>query len=193
MSRKGDKTRETILDTASDLLEVHGPAQVSMADVARGAGLTRQALYLHFPNRTALVVAVIDHIGQRHGVESFRARPEAASSIDALQIALRGWARYFAKIHHVALALDIARHTDDAAAAAWEERAQRRRIGIKRLVTDVAEQGGLADGWSIDAATEAIATLCSPRTYNDLVVDRRQRPSAYERFLLAATSGFLKH
>jgi AcrR family transcriptional regulator len=192
VSRRGDKTRDAILDAAADLLERHGPARVTMADVAKRAGLTRQALYLHYPNRTTLLLSVIDHLGRERGVESFRVAPEAVTAREALRFAISTWTRYFGKVHQVALALDLARHTDEAASAAWEDRAAQRRRGIKRLVGRLAAEGELADGWTIAAASEAIAALCSPRTYTELVIERGLSANAYERFLLTAVSGFLK-
>jgi AcrR family transcriptional regulator len=39
-----------------------------MSAVARAAGVSRQALYLHFADRAALLLAVVDHIDEREGL-----------------------------------------------------------------------------------------------------------------------------
>jgi len=59
-SRRADAERnvEAILGAATELL-ADRPA-VSMADVAREAGVVRATLYSHFPSRKELVEAVID-------------------------------------------------------------------------------------------------------------------------------------
>ena len=44
---RGDATRDQILDGAWELIAEHG-ADVSMAQIAKHTGLSRQAVYLHF-------------------------------------------------------------------------------------------------------------------------------------------------
>jgi AcrR family transcriptional regulator len=58
-------TRERILDAAERCMARHGIRRVSMADVAAQAGLSRSALYLHFPQRAALVDAVLERTADR--------------------------------------------------------------------------------------------------------------------------------
>jgi AcrR family transcriptional regulator len=58
-------TRERILDAAERCMARHGIRRVSMADVAAQAGLSRGALYLHFPQRAALVDAVLERTAAR--------------------------------------------------------------------------------------------------------------------------------
>jgi AcrR family transcriptional regulator len=58
-------TRERILDAAEQCMARHGIRRVSMADVAAQAGLSRGALYLHFPQRAALVDAVLERTAAR--------------------------------------------------------------------------------------------------------------------------------
>ena len=60
-SRRADAERnvEAILEAAAELLADR--PNVSMADVARAAGLVRATLYAHFPSRRDLIEAVVDH------------------------------------------------------------------------------------------------------------------------------------
>ncbi len=50
--------RETLLDSAAELLAEHGFAGLRMADVAAAAGVSRQTVYNEFGNKSALVDAV---------------------------------------------------------------------------------------------------------------------------------------
>ncbi len=163
-----------------------------MADVAGRCGLTRQALYLHFRTRTQLMLALIDHMGQQAGkLELFGAlEPQQQQPLAALDDALRTLARYAARIHPVASALDLARHTDPDAEAAWESRMKLRRRRLKQLVERIAAQGALRPGWSVRRVTDALWTLSSPRGYADYVVERGASLADYERYLLTAASGF---
>ena len=58
--RRADAERsvERILDAALDAL-VRDP-EASMSDVARGAGVARATIYVHFPTRERLIEAVTD-------------------------------------------------------------------------------------------------------------------------------------
>lgn len=51
--------RERILAAAVETATVHGIAKLSVGDVARRAGLSRQTLYRHFPSKDALVAEVV--------------------------------------------------------------------------------------------------------------------------------------
>ena len=51
--------RDQVLTAAVDAASIHGIAKLSMADVARLAGLSRQTVYRHFPSKDALVAEVI--------------------------------------------------------------------------------------------------------------------------------------
>ncbi|CDR18200.1 TetR/AcrR family transcriptional regulator [Streptomyces iranensis] len=56
--RRAAATQE-ILDAAEHHISEHGPAALSLRAVARGLGMTVQALYHYFPNRDALVTALV--------------------------------------------------------------------------------------------------------------------------------------
>jgi len=56
--RRAVATRE-ILDAAEHHITEHGPAALSLRAVARSLGMTVQALYHYFPNRDALVTALV--------------------------------------------------------------------------------------------------------------------------------------
>lgn len=58
-------TRERILDAAERCVARQGIRRVTMGEVARVAGLSRGALYLHFEDRTALLDAVLERVAAR--------------------------------------------------------------------------------------------------------------------------------
>jgi AcrR family transcriptional regulator len=53
-------SRERIIDSAAKMFGQHGYRLASMELVAQGSGLTRQALYHHFPTKEALFRAVVE-------------------------------------------------------------------------------------------------------------------------------------
>ncbi|MFG3127872.1 TetR/AcrR family transcriptional regulator [Streptomyces tendae] len=57
--RRRTAAAQEILDAAEQHIGEHGPAALSLRAVARSLGMTVQALYHYFPNRDALVTALI--------------------------------------------------------------------------------------------------------------------------------------
>ncbi|WP_217169085.1 TetR/AcrR family transcriptional regulator [Streptomyces sp. AC512_CC834] len=57
--RRRSAAVQEIVDAAEEHISRHGPAALSLRAVARGLGMTVQALYHYFPNRDALVTALI--------------------------------------------------------------------------------------------------------------------------------------
>jgi hypothetical protein len=64
--------------------------------------------------------------------------------------------------------LDAARSTDEAAAAAWNDRMGRRRKGVAKVIGALFKAGRLAHGWTVESATDWLWTLTSVQTYENL-------------------------
>lgn len=61
ISRTAERsTRDTLLASAVQLFAQHGPASVSIRDVARGAGLNHGLLHRHFGSKDALIAEAIE-------------------------------------------------------------------------------------------------------------------------------------
>jgi len=63
-------TRERILKAAWALLDSNPGVAARMSDIAREAGVSRQALYLHFPSRTELFIAATRHQDAVYGLHA---------------------------------------------------------------------------------------------------------------------------
>ncbi|WP_326560111.1 TetR/AcrR family transcriptional regulator [Micromonospora sp. NBC_01796] len=59
LTRKGQATRERILQAATDLIAVHGVAGTGTEDVRRAAGVSGSQIYHYFDSKQALIRAVI--------------------------------------------------------------------------------------------------------------------------------------
>jgi TetR/AcrR family transcriptional regulator, transcriptional repressor for nem operon len=59
LTRKGQATRDRIVQAATDLIAVHGVAGTSTDDVRRAAGVSGSQLYHYFDSKQALIRAVI--------------------------------------------------------------------------------------------------------------------------------------
>jgi AcrR family transcriptional regulator len=57
--RSAVSIEQRLLDAGLEAATIHGIAKLSMGDVARRAGLSRQTLYRYFPSKDALVAAIV--------------------------------------------------------------------------------------------------------------------------------------
>jgi TetR/AcrR family transcriptional regulator, transcriptional repressor for nem operon len=64
IKRTPDQTREAILDRAVSVIHAKGFQAASLSDILADTGLTRGALYHHFPNKQALGLAALERIEQ---------------------------------------------------------------------------------------------------------------------------------
>lgn len=171
MSSPFGETKSRILDSALALLE-GGDVTIRMADVARAAGLSRQALYLHFPTRADLLIAAARHVEHRRGMEARLAPSRAATTgrvrLDAY---IEAWAGWQTEIHGIARALMAMMPADPAAAAAWEDRMRAHREGCAAAVKALARDEDLVPDYSIRQATDILWTLLSIRNWEALTQD----------------------
>ena len=134
MSSMKIDTRTRILNSAWNLLEAGGGTGVRMADIAKDAGVSRQAVYLHFPARSDLLIATTRHLDEVKNIdERLTASRTAATGVDRLDAFIEAWGNYIPEIYGVAKALLTLKETDEAAAAAWDDRMQ--AIRASRLRT----------------------------------------------------------
>jgi AcrR family transcriptional regulator len=64
--RKGEATRQRILDEAARQAAQRGLADVSLADVADAVGLSKSGLFKHFESKEAMQLAVIEKVMDHH-------------------------------------------------------------------------------------------------------------------------------
>jgi AcrR family transcriptional regulator len=179
-------TKARILDVARQLLEEQGAAPTVSA-IARAAGISRQGLYLHFPDRTELLLALVAHVDDLEelaaGLATVRAAADAAGAI-------RAWAHvqtwHNPRIAALARALDSARHTDPAAAAAWQDRADDRMRGAQLIVERLRDEGRLHPSWTTTEAAALLWELTSFHVWDDLVTEAKIPPAAYAEIITTA-------
>jgi len=156
------ETRRRILDTAWALLEEQGTG-VRIADIAAKAGVSRQAVYLHFGDRTSLFVALGDHVDVSFGRDRLRAHVFGApTGVESLRRWVQTMSWYTAKIDTVSRILELAAESDEALAAVWKDRMTGRRGHVRRIAERIAAEGLLADGWTAEAAADLIFAVTLP-------------------------------
>ncbi|HEX2064308.1 MAG TPA: TetR/AcrR family transcriptional regulator [Acidimicrobiales bacterium] len=184
MSSGDPETRQRILGAAKDLLEESPGAPVPMTDVAARAGVSRQALYLHFADRTSLFLEVSRMVdGSLRTPARQRRVDEAPTGREALReaVALQAWLK--PRLKGVATALDVLRRSDPAADAAWQEREHARLERCERVVRRLHAEGELAYGWDVPSAARCFWAVTSQRVWDDLAIDQGWSMAKYRAHL----------
>lgn len=169
MSSENLDTREKILDSAWKLLEGGDASAVRMSDIARLTGISRQAVYLHFPSRAELLIATTRYIDEVKDVDKrLAASREAASGRERLDAYVEAWGNYIPEIQGAARALIALQSNDDAARAAWTDRMDAIRHGCAAAVAALRADGVLVDSLSETEATDLLWSLLSVENWEHL-------------------------
>ena len=173
MSSRKQRTREKILNSAQRLLVERGYHGVGLGEIARDAGVSRQAIYLHFKSKSDLFVAMAQHGDEMAGVqEILRPGRESKTALEALDASISAYATMEPRIYDIASVIYSTRRSDPAAEAVWQERGNFRWQNIRRDMERLQGEGLLSDGWTVDEAADFVWSLLSLHTYENLVVER---------------------
>jgi AcrR family transcriptional regulator len=174
------ETRTRILEATWKLVEAQRGQGIRMGDIAKAAGISRQALYLHFTSRADLLIATTHYIDEVRGLhERNRHWREAQSGLEKLDAFVEFWANYIPEIYGLGKALLAVYDTDEAAAAAWNDRMTSLRSGCRRTIEALYQEGQLAAEWTCDNATDIFWTLLSVRNWEQLTVECGWSPEQY--------------
>ena len=101
-----ERNRVTIVDAALEALA--SDPDVSMAEIARRAGVVRATVYMHFPTRESLLDAVMEHATSLVAEAIRGAEPDRGEPKEALERVLRATWMQLGQFHSV-LGINISR------------------------------------------------------------------------------------
>jgi TetR/AcrR family transcriptional regulator, ethionamide resistance regulator len=154
----GDERERAILQTAERLLEKHSLAEISVDDLARGAGISRSTFYFYFPSRDAVILTLVD-----------RMVDEAAERKDEALAALRddpraGWRQGIEAFYEIfgsrrgaILAAAELRATNAEARTLWSQVMAGWTADVTAIIESERERGAAPPG--LQARDLAIALL----------------------------------
>ena len=93
--RRGNRTRESILQAAADLASVEGLEGLTIGRLATELGMSKSGLFAHFGSKEELQLATIDAARRRfveHVVKPSRGLPRGRERVEALMTA---WLDYY--------------------------------------------------------------------------------------------------
>ena len=165
---------------------------VTMEEVARAAGVSRQAVYLNFGSRAGLLVALVGYVDEIGGLQAKIANIlDSPTALRALEALVDFRARYTPSIYRLAIHVDAARRFDADAEASWQDRMKYRYANSRAIAHRLATEGVLAAGWTEADAADLIWSMTSIRTYEELVIDRGWSLNRYRQRIKAILVGTL--
>jgi len=172
MSSNAPDTRTKILQATWKMMEERRGVGVRMSDIAKAAGISRQAVYLHFATRVELLGETTKYVDKIKGLDQrLKVVTEAKDAITMMNAYVDVWGNYLPEIHGLAGALFAVREVDAAAKAAWDECMSCHRAGCADIVNALKSEGKLAAAWDDSTATEMIWVLLSFQTWEQLTVE----------------------
>lgn len=184
MSSPNSETRTRILEATIAMLEQKGDPAVRMGDIAKAAGISRQAVYLHFASRTELLIAATLYRGELLDVDARLASSRAAETgVERLRLYIEFWGNYIPEIYGVGKALMVAQDSDEAAAAAWRDRMIAMKDGCRAAIDALHADGTLARGWTRPKATEALWTMLLVPNWENLTLECGWTTKEYIRWM----------
>lgn len=187
------RTRTALLAATRALLEEHGFAALTMAAVAERAGVTRRAIYLHFPSRADLIAALFDFVTESEGLsESTRSVWEAPDAVAALDQWAGHIARFHPNVRPVTRALEQVWRADPDAAAHRARYLDEQFRACRRLIRRLHAEGRLAPAWTVETASAMLWSLISADMLDRLLEEQGWTRERFARsYALLLRSAFV--
>lgn len=181
------QTRRRVLQAAADAFTERGWAGTTIADVARAAGITAQAVHLSVGAKPALLIGAVQHAvaGDQPDIPLIEREPfRHAYAADAdLPQRAAAFAAGTSEVYHRAgrlfLVLAQSAAVDADLAALWN-RARTARLADCRHLVDLT---GRRRHPQQQRLTDLLFVQSGPGVYSDLVGDRGWTPTAYRSWL----------
>jgi AcrR family transcriptional regulator len=192
-------TRRRILDAAVTAFSASGWTGTTVAEVARSAGVTPQAVHLSVGAKPALLVAAVAHAvaGDEPDVPLRQRRAFAPAFEPGVPAAARaaafaaGSRAVYERAGALFLVLAQAAPLDQAVQEIWRSAREARLADCRDLVRLASPSGTASDRTTSDRTTDdrtadIVFVLSGPGVYADLTGDRGWPAGAYEGWLTDA-------
>lgn len=163
--QRGDRRRAALLESLDHHLHESSLDSINIADISRGAGVTRSAFYFYFQNKAVAVAALMEEMYD----ESFAAadlllgdRPPAARIEATIRGLFGSWDRH----EHLYRAMLEARATNAAVREMWESDRQSFVPRVAAMIDAERASGQAPEGPSAAALASVLLEL------NDRMLER---------------------
>jgi AcrR family transcriptional regulator len=187
---KAERTRQAILQAASELFAAHGFAATTITAIAAQADVAAETVYSRFGNKLTLLSEILDTaiVGNTRGVDildlpevaDIRALTDQRAQLAGLAHLSRGILERSALGHRILRSSGTA---DPALAEFLTQDRQRRHRTQTAYIAMLLDNGPLRDGMSAAYAAATYGALANPDTYAHLTSHRGWSPEHYQSWL----------
>jgi AcrR family transcriptional regulator len=174
MSSGRPDTRRAILLAARELFEAQGYFGAGLEAVAKKAGVSRQAIYLHFASKADLLTDLHLDIYRTDVLPALQRRPiwTAPTALAALDASTAVDAEVASKVWRLHEALVVARRHHPEVEETLRPREAERYGEVVRLARWLKKDGHLPTGMRVGEVADVYWGLTSTGTFVNLVVER---------------------
>jgi AcrR family transcriptional regulator len=178
-------TRTAILDAARVVFEEQGYFGGALEAVAKKAGVSRQAIYLHFASKAELLTALHLRIYETDVAPTVERHPiwTAATALEALDACVAGNAEVASKVWRIHEALVVARRHHPEVDETLRPREEERYQEMARLGRWLKKEQVLPPKMRVGTFADILWGLASLGTHQNLVVERGWSIDRYTRWV----------
>ena len=167
------------------MFEELGYYGAGLGAVAKKAGVSRQAIYLHFPSKAELLSALHLHIFATEVVPALERHPrgDAMSALDALDAMIAVDVEVVSKVWRIHEALQIARRQHPEVEETLRPREEERYGELLDLGHQLKRERALPPNIRVGTFADVLWGLISVGTYRSLVIERGWSLNQYKRWI----------
>lgn len=179
------ETRIQILQAARAMFEELGYHGANLGAVAARAGVSRQAIYLHFPSKVELLTALHLHIFATDVVPAVERHPitDSMGALDALDATIAVDVEVAATVWRIHEALTTARRQHPEVEKTLRPRDEERYGELLDLGHRLEREGALPPTIRVALFADMLWGLMSTGTFRNLVVERGWSLDQYRRWV----------
>jgi AcrR family transcriptional regulator len=173
-SSRRAQTRVQILEAARAIFEELGYYGAGLEAVAKKAGVSRQAIYLHFPSKAELLTALHLHIFDTDVVPALQRHPltDTMSGLDALDATIAADAEIIDRVWRIHESLTVARRQHPEVDQTLIPREEEHYEGLLDVGRRLERDGALPPTMSVGLFTDMLWGLMNLGTFRNLVIER---------------------
>ncbi len=179
------ETRTQILEAARAMIEELGYNGAGLGAIAKMAGVSRQAIYLHFPSKAELLTALHLHIFATDVVPALERYPitDTMTAMDALDATIAVDVEVASKVWRIHEALATARRQHPEVEETLRPREEERYAGLLDLGRRLKREGALPPKIRVGTFADMLWGLINTGTYRSLVIERDWSLAQYRRWV----------
>jgi AcrR family transcriptional regulator len=179
------QTRIQILEAARAIFEDLGYYGGSLGAVAKKAGVSRQAIYLHFPTKAELLTALHLHIFDTDVVPALQRHPilDGMTGLEVLDATIAADAEIVDRVWRIHESLTVARRQNPEVDQTLLAREQEHYDGLVDVGRRLERDGALPPTIPVELFTDMLWGLMNIGTYRNLVVERGWPLDRYQRWV----------